>query len=552
MVEVRISRLVAETLADEGEVAAASRMDTSVLAAGDASAEVRTSRLVVEVLGQEPDVGAVSRMDTSLLAIADQPAEVRITRLVVEVLAGPDSAGAVSRMDTSLLASANAPAEVRVSRISGEALARQGSAGSPVPLALADDSYIFLHNWATKAVLRTSFRTDVVRSPDSGAEARRGLNVKPHRSMDLEWQISDGETVTGINSLIELERLEVLLRRMTDARFQMPIYKDQQELNADYDSLDSLIVVPTRRARFFQGQRVAIVQLDHCSQPISHTFHIIQTMTNDSLTFDAPLGVDIAAGSLVFPIMDCEVTLEAEATYSTARVPSVKMTVSEAPGASQLPPLKSDNPAGAELAEHDERPIWFEEPDWKRPVVKGRSRAGSVDNKGRAELVSAEGERSRQTHSFGITGTREDMWNALEFFETRRGRLRSFWHIDQDQYMVPIDIDTVSGLFVSVSENDLDLADTQEEFDAVGIVMADGSHYVTDVASVQNILTVFRIATINAFPLGLMLTDVVRVARARLVRFAKDEFTETWTHTGYMTARIDIIEVLNETDFPLI
>ena len=47
----------------------------------------------------------------------------------------------------------------------------------------------------------------------------------------------------------------------------------------------------------------------------------------------------------------------------------------------------------------------------------------------------------------------------------------------------------------------------------------------------------------------LSIGDVVRVARARLVRFATDEFVETWEHTGYMTAGINVIEVLNEEDF---
>jgi hypothetical protein len=241
--------------------------------------------------------------------------------------------------------------------------------------------------------------------------------------------------------------------------------------------------------------------------------------------------------------------LEVEANYLTARVPSLKMTVAEAPGASQLPSLKSDTPTGALIA-HDERPVWFEEPDWSNGITKGRDRQGQRTSDGRADFVNLEADRSRQTHKFEITGTREAMWNALEFFETRRGRLRSFWHIDQDQYMALVDIDA-GGTFVGITKGNLDLADIQEEFYAVGLVQKDGSHYVRDVSAISDILTVYRIDLGTNLPSGLLATDNLRFARARLVRFTSDEFTETWTHTGYMTAGISIIEVLNEQDFEL-
>lgn len=547
MVEVRISRESVEVLADEGTVGAVNRLDAQVLALGDNTDEVQASRVAIEVLGQEPPVCSATRLDSQVLALGDNPDEVQVSRLVIEVLGAGDAEAAVSRLDAQVLALGDNPAPVQISRIAGEALARQGSAGPVVPLALADDAYIFLHNWATQARMSTSFRTDVSISPDSGAESRRGLGVKPTRTLDLEWTICDSKTTTGINSLEQLERLEVLLRRLGDQRFQVPIYMDQQELDASYLSSATVINVRTDQGRFFPGARIAIVQLDFCHQPVSFSFHQISDLTNTTITLTSALGVAVAAGSLVFPVMDCEVLLEVDANYSTARVPSVKMTVTEAPGASQLPPIKSDTPTGAELA-HDDRPVWYEEPDWSRGITKGRSRQGSRQRGGRADFVSTEGERSRQTHRFEVTGNRDTIWGALEFFETRRGRLRSFWHIDQDQYFELVDIDP-AGTFVGISENTLDLADTQEEFDALGLVMSDGKHYVTDVSNILQILTVFRVSFVNPLPSGLLLADHHRVARARLVRFSQDEFVETWEHTGYGTAGIDIIEVLNEQDF---
>jgi hypothetical protein len=332
---------------------------------------------------------------------------------------------------------------------------------------------------------------------------------------------------------------------MGDSRFQMPIYMDQVELDVAYSNSDVTILMDTSHGRFFPGARVAIVQLDPDHQPLSHTWHIIDDMTNFSLTFTAALGVNVAAGSLVFPVMDCEIMLDVEADYLTARVPRLRMTVAEAPGASQLPPLKSDLPTGATVA-HDGRPIWFEEPDWTTGVKKGRKRLGSSSDSGRAPFVNPEGDRSRQTHSYTLHGDRDIMWNVLEFFETRRGRLRSFWHIDQDQYMTALAIDA-AGADVSIRIIG-DLTDMQEEFEAIGLVMEDGTVYVTDVSIIQEILTTFTISLVNDLPAGLDVNDVHRVARARLTRFAGDEFTEVWTHTGLMTCAVSFIECINEID----
>jgi hypothetical protein len=216
----------------------------------------------------------------------------------------------------------------------------------------------------------------------------------------------------------------------------------------------------------------------------------------------------------------------------------------EAPGASQLPPLKSDTPAGA--TNFEGRPIWFEEPDWTDGIVKGRSRQGTRSSGGRADNVSVFGPRSRQTHAYNLTGKRENTWPVLEFFETRRGTLRSFWHIDHDQYITPLQIEA-SGNFVNVQVIG-DLADMTEEFNYLGLVMNDGTTYVRRVSTVQEVLTVFRLTLTTPLPAGLDAADVRRIARARLTRFKDDSFSESWISTGHMSCRADLIEVLNETD----
>lgn len=550
MVEVRISRENTDILGDEGTVIGATRKDVQVAALHNATVQVDISRQAVEVLGAETPTCGATRKDVQIAALHDAAVQVDISRQAIEVLGAPLLQGGATRVDVQIAAIHDAAVQADISRLSLEALARQGTTGPVVPLALVDDAHIFLHNWATRAEMRTSFRTAMAKSPATGAESRRGLGAKPFRTQKLEWSICPTAT-GGAVTLDELERLEVALRRLTNSRFQMPIYKDQQILDAAYLSSDDTILVQTDEARFFPGARVVIVQTDFCGQVTSFSYHLIDSMTSAQLTFTATLGVAVPAGSYVFPMMDCEVLLEVEADYRTSRVPTIRMTVAEAPGASQLPVLKSDTPSGAEL--YGEvggvaRPIWFEEPDWTGGIKKGRSRQGKRARDGRADFLSLEATRSRQTHSFKIHGTRSQMWQALEFFETRRGRLRTFWHIDQDQYLEVVDLDA-GGTFIGVSEIG-DLADFSEEMDFIGLVMKDGTVFVRKAVSILEILTVFRVTLDQTIDSGLDPTDVARVARARITRFAKDEFVERWDHTGHMECSVSFIEALAEDDYP--
>lgn len=548
MVVVRVTRVAGETLADEGLRAGATRLDVEVLGAADETGTgetVRVSRVVVEVLADEPPTAAATRLDVEIVGSADTAGTgetVRVTRISGEVLLAEPPTAAATRLDVEVLgaaAEAGTGETVRVTRIVGEVLSRQGSAGPVSPLALNTDSEIFLHNWVNNATLRSSFLNDVRISPISGAESRRGLRIKPDRTMQLQWITNENE---------RLDRLEVFLRRITDERFQVPIYMDQQELDQAYLSSASTINVNTRLGRFFQGARVVIVRLDACNQYVGHSFHLVQTLTSTSLTFTTTLGVAVPVNSLVLPVMDCEVLLEHETDYQAAKTAVTTLEVREVAGASALPALKSDNPAGFPV--FDLRPIFTIEPDWIQGMKRGRSRQGDSYKQGRTELTFKAADRSRVTHEFLLTGKRDEMWPCIEFFDTRRGRLRSFWLTDQEQTFTISAIDA-TGNFVSVFEIG-DFTDFNEEWDWLGLKMADGTEYVREVITVQQVLTVFRLTVNPPLPASLNVGDVVRVARARVTRFASDELVETWNHTGYMSTRLRFIEALNERDAPII
>ena len=464
-------------------------------------------------------------------------ADARVSRVVGEVVSPEPLQAGVTRVDLQVGGEARgaSTAALQVSRVVGEVVSRQGITGSVTPLPLATDSEIFLHNWVSGGSLTTSYMTSVERSPGTGAESRRGLVQRPTRSMRLFWMTNDRA---------RLDRLEVFLRRITDARFQVPLYPDQLELATTHaGATDTLLLNPTQ-GRFFVGARVVVVRLTYDNQMSSFSFHTIAQKLSDRLILTGTLGTDASAGSLVLPVLDCEIAVRPVLKMLAAQTVQLVMEVNEVAGPSALPALVTDTPE--EFDEFAGLPIWYVEPDWAADVDKGRDRDSSSTSQGRTTFVSKKGTRSRRTHDLTITGDRTDQWPVVRFFDSRRGRLRTFWNVDQDQIWQVVEIDA-SGAFIGVSEFG-DFADFQDEFDFVGLVMSDGTVYVREVVTIQQVLTVFRITVTPALPAGLSAADVVRIARARITRMDSDSFEESWSHTGYMETKLTMLEALDEAD----
>lgn len=549
MVAVRHTRQSTETVVLTGEPAGATRVDFEVagLSAEATNGAAVISRQTVEVVARRNTEAAVTRADlevAGLAAGANTTDAALVSRQTVEVAISIPSGPTVTRADFEVAGLASAPNttdSVLVSRQTLEAALRRGSAGPVMPITLGADNELFLHDWADEVELSSSYSTDVSMSPTTGAESRRGLIFKPLRSMKLTWLQSSEEFDASDAS--RLDRLYVFLRRLTDQECAIPLYPDVRQLDAAYLSTDTTIFFDTTRGRWFEGARVAVVRLDISGHYESHSLHFIDTVQSDRLVLDSQLGSATRAGwALVLPMIDCHIVMDAQMELPTGCLGAVSLTVEEIAGPSQLPPSKADLPSGAQT--HLDIPILDVTPDWSGSVRSGRSRAGLSFNSGRARGVAPYAARSRERHELEFTNERPDFWKLVEFFDTRRGRLRSFWHIDHQQLW------TVSGLstnFIDVAPFG-DFADFAEELEGgqVGLEMADGTYYVRDAVTVQDVATNYRITVSPVLPSGLSAADVVRVARARRVRFDSDEMVERWTTAGLASTRFRIIEVLEE------
>lgn len=548
MADARISRLNVEVVADPGAIPGVTRLDAEVatLGAGASTDPVQVSRVCFEVLAANPDVIALSRLDAEVATLAEQSTAseaVMVSRVSFEALLQVVNRTAISRLDAEVATPGTqyAPAiPIAVSRLSLEAVTRRGSAGLVNPLDLVAGIEVFLHNWVSECTLRTSYLTSIATSPETGSESRRGLKLKPERTMKLVWEEGSNDDLDRAR----LDRMLVMLRKLTNDRVAIPLYMDQQELAQAYTQFDDTVFFNTSKGRWFLGARVVIVQLDACGSYASHSFHIISDMEDDRLVFDALLGVNVLAGSVILPMMDCEVVLEVALRQPSALHARLELEVQEVAGSSALPPVKADTPSGAYT--FDSVPIFDIEPDWSEAIDLGRNRQGQQYRQGRTNRVYKAAARSRQTHRFFVSGDRDDSWRVIEFFDTRRGALRNFWLIDQQQVWECAEIDPV-GTYVSVNELG-DFADFQAELQGewIGLVMRDGTIYVREAVTVQQILTIYRITVDPLLPAGLDFNDVVRIARGRRTRFLSDELEERWKNNCYMSTTLEFLETLEE------
>ena len=541
---IRISRLGTEALAEAGAVAGASRLDAEVAAQtheANGAANARVSRVGVEVLARRPSAVAATRLDGEVAARTHQAnagANVRVSRVAAEALNLPPREASATRLDAEvagLTHQANAGANVRVSRAVVEVLARLSAIPiTPLPLPAGFD--FFLHNWATEVEMVSGF-LNTISASGTAAESRRGLSDKPLRSISIVWESQDFD---------KLDRMLVALRRLTDERGPVPIYQDQRFLTAPALAAATSVSLAVANARFFLGQRVAIVSKGQGDLTSQVSFHEILSKGATSLTFSAAIGRDLTTEDFVVPLMDCEVTLEAEIEYEAARTGRIEIELSEVPGASQLPALNTDTPLGGQVFE--DAPIFDFEPNWAATVSVGRDRLGRITSQGRGEVVFRAGSRSRETHGFEVADKREVIFPLIEFFDTRRGTLRTFWHIDQHQIFEVLAIDA-GGASIDIRRRGT-FTDLQAELEVaqVGLVMSDGNYYVRNVTIVQQVASIDRIAVTPNLPAGLQVASVHRCARARRSRFRTDEFTERWLNAGLMEAEVEIIETLEEKD----
>jgi hypothetical protein len=295
-------------------------------------------------------------------------------------------------------------------------------------------------------------------------------------------------------------------------------------------------------ARFFVNQRIAVVQLDEGMLPTATQIYEIDEVQADRLLLKSPLDQTYEPKtSVIFPCMDVEIILAPDIIYTTDQVGNVNLQAHEVTATTALPPVWTGNPE--DIQYYDGIPVFSWEPDWSTPPQITWKREGNVLTKGRGTEPYLQGTRYRAMHHYTIREDRDVFWNYLKFFDSRRGRRLSFWHIDQENIWR---VSNINGIFVEIFKFG-DFTEFQDDFEYVGIVTKAGEYYVRKVLTIQEVLGVYRLTCDVALP-SIAPVDVLRVSRARLSRYMKDVMSELWKGNEFAQIPIDVLELLEEND----
>lgn len=540
MVQVNLTREQLETLAKTAAQAGLRKQGVEGVIQSDSSAtQINVSREQLETLAKTLAQGGLRKQGVEgVIDAKSTVTQTNVSRYQIEVLVRNGALAGVRKQGVEgVVSSASlSTTQVNTSRHQFEILAKRGP-DPVIPLALVTNADFFLHNWADEVLMSSAFQTDVSFSPQTGAEDRRGLASKPARTLSFRWNRNETDRI---------DRVLVACRAMTEQQFQMPLYQDQVEATVVSAATQPIVTMPTNRGRFFLGARVAIVHMSG-SQVGSVEFHAISNLTNISILLDANLTTAVAVGDLIFPVIDCEIELDVSETWEHQRLIEVKMEVSEVIGASQLPALATDTPV--ETPTYLSIPIFTAAVDWSQPITRGYSRIGSKYRRGRKDVVYTGASRARLTEKYALTGDRDYGWGVLRFAESRRGRLRSFFQIDQEFLWT---IQDAAGITINVDKlgqfADFNIALLDGY---VGFELTDGTQIVRKVTNIQAFPSSWRITLTDALPFAITPSSVVRFTRARIVRQLSDSFDEHWSHSQYFAAQWSTLEVLREQEVNL-
>lgn len=544
MTSIRMSRIGAEVIADAPDTAAHNRQSVTVASSSSAAnsgASVFASRVGAEVIADSPVIASLSRQSVAVAADADAAnsgATANTYRVGVEVLADIANLAGLSRQAAVVAVRsvfANSAASARVSRIAFEVLA--DAPDTITARDLPEDFAVWLHDWSAPFEMESSYATDVQLS-ETGAEKRRSLSGKPYRALTQVWSGMSRE---------ESRDIALRTRRMCDQRTAMPIYADQSPLTQTVGATaTTTIYCDTTRRRFVIGGWVAIIEIDGRGHATGNCeFRKIQSRAADSLELTATVSSMSKGRWLVFPVLNCDQALEVSRSHATGDHLKSTISVTELVGESAYPASASGIPDGVNF--YGEYPIWPFDPNFRSDVKVDLSRDGAAEPVGRGRVVSATADKPREISGGSFLFERDDFWTALQFFDSRRGRLAPFFVIDQDSTSQAAII-AATGAYVDFTAGD-DFDSFSDGFEYLGLVMKDGTRYARPVLSVQEVFGVWRVNLSESLPADLAVTDLRRATRARVCRFQNDAFVEHWTTTNICQVNLGFFELLREQEF---
>ena len=378
------------------------------------------------------------------------------------------------------------------------------------------------NNWEGGVEVETIYLTDVTVS-ESLAEDRMSLRTRPVRRISNRF--------TGMSQEKSKQILMSLARKGSN-RLVYPIFSDKAKLTSAYTASASTISCPTSHRRFYTGARILITEEGGMA------ITVIRGIGSEALTID-PVSSSFSPDARVYPLIDCEIDLASTLNNITDYHVEIDFNAYEVSGLSALP---STTPSATQQFKN--YPVMTVPVNWAFGQTTGMVRAGARANFDRSTVVITHGPRPQ--HQFNcefLSLSRGDLWEILNFFDTRKGRARAFWVLS---YMTLWELSAVTTKTITVNKG-VNLEDIDDFIGHIGIVKKDGTHILATVANVEDIGNDFLITTVEDLP-SLSVSDIQLITSAHLVRYTNDSMVERWTTDETCETSFQLIELLDETD----
>lgn len=402
----------------------------------------------------------------------------------------------------------------------------------PVPLP-----NFLLGNWRTQIQMDTSYITDVTNA-DTAAEARRGLLLRPRRTLRV--------TMSGMNRDQSAQIQQDLLRHANDI-MPIPLFQDQTLLTGDTESATDKIPMDTSHGRWFVGARIVIFKGEDNSSVSAVQYFTIAVIDPAFIEVNEALGdAEYVAGDTIMPCIDAQIHVEAQRFKQfTDFHGEVGFKAVEATGVSALPRLTTTIPPEFQLftvgVGGDDRAIFDIPVNYANAVAGSIKRDGNKFSSGRGVIVFTKGDRARFAFEFSILSTQDEAFQFLKFFDYAQGRLQQFWFAN---HLTQFEVTDITGVKIKPNGRIENLRDFMEFF---FMDQGPGKLRIGIVSSVIVDGPDWKILFSNATGISAFDPEI-RSTTAHKVRFSNDRITEKWTTDELMGIQLRFKEVLEEKE----
>ena len=391
-------------------------------------------------------------------------------------------------------------------------------------------SALFYADFSATVSVQSAYATDVGVAQNTD-EKRLGLVQKPYRTQTFRNQAVEANQAALLNELVRASQKQTL---------KVPLYSDRAFLSAAVVGGNTVLPIDsTTGKRFFAGKELILAKPSTRKGEYTVSVYPIASVATNSITLSSPLGEAWVKGTRVFPAMVADVSLSGQWTAETDTVHFAELAFVEVVGDSALPPLQiiGSNPAG--FAVFKGKPVFDLDVAWQN-VQPGYVRPGVRSKVGLGNVTTLFGDRSMFTlqRDFRLPH-RADFNKFMRFWDSRAGRLHSFWIADES---APLPV-------VAATSTTLDFSKTFVTLEKISRVKhlrlskMDGTKQYVKVTNIADTGGVYRLDLEDTIT-----GTLSAVHWLFMCRFQADSIEEKWLTDEFCDVVVSVIELMIEGD----